>query len=175
MAVSKKSDLWHYRLGVVDEQTLHMCHKYLNRIDVEAWINYYSGKDRERNKRLRHRYGSRKSYGRIRINKRSVHFSIARLFDAVHLPEQVTPSPMNPGLHMQSKEPAVFVQVAFEWQLCFPDPHSSTSEQQDVHFSMKHEVRCTLSPGAPGRGVVVVAGLQDWDDRSFANVYWGNL
>ena len=34
-AVTEKSDLWHYRLGHVNEQTLHKCQGYLMEIDVK--------------------------------------------------------------------------------------------------------------------------------------------
>ena len=35
---------------------------------------------------------------------------------AIILPAHICPSPVNPGLHMHSKCPAVFIHVAFSWQ-----------------------------------------------------------
>ena len=44
------------------------------------------------------------------------------------LPVQFCPSPVYPGLHVQSKDPWVLLQNASELQLCKPATHSSISE-----------------------------------------------
>ena len=44
-------------------------------------------------------------------------------------PEQVTPVPSNPVLHVQVKDPSVFLHVALAWQLCAVVLHSSMSEK----------------------------------------------
>lgn len=45
------------------------------------------------------------------------------------LPVQLCPSPANPLLHVQLKEPLVFLQVASSWQVWLPVVHSSISVQ----------------------------------------------
>ena len=49
----------------------------------------------------------------------------------VIVPEHESPSPVKPGLHVQLKFPAVFVQVAFSLQSWIPVLHSSISEYQE--------------------------------------------
>ena len=44
-----------------------------------------------------------------------------------HIPAQLTPSPVNPTLHMHRKLPIVFVQCAFSSQSSMPSLHSSMS------------------------------------------------
>ena len=44
------------------------------------------------------------------------------------LPAQFSPSPVNPGLHVQLKDPWVLLQNASELQLCVSATHSLISE-----------------------------------------------
>ena len=44
------------------------------------------------------------------------------------LPVQFSPSPVNPGLHVQLKDPWVLLQNASELQLCVSATHSLISE-----------------------------------------------
>ena len=47
-------------------------------------------------------------------------------------PVQSTPSPEYPGLQVHTKDPLVFLQLAFESQLCFPASHSFISEKKEL-------------------------------------------
>ena len=46
----------------------------------------------------------------------------------IESPSQCLPSPENPSLQEQSYDPLVFLHTALALQLCFPEAHSSTSE-----------------------------------------------
>ena len=48
-------------------------------------------------------------------------------------PVQFWPFPLNPGWHSHTKDPLVFVQVAFTWQEWFP-LHSSISEKPYIYY-----------------------------------------
>lgn len=45
------------------------------------------------------------------------------------VPLQSTPEPSNPVLQVQKKDPCVFVQVAYEWQLSLSSRHSLMSKK----------------------------------------------
>ena len=45
-------------------------------------------------------------------------------------PVQLTPSPEYRGLQVHTKDPSVFLQLAFAWQLCFPASHSFISAKK---------------------------------------------
>ena len=55
---------------------------------------------------------------------------IIKKTEVLFSPVQLTPSPEYPGLQVHTKDPLVFLQLAFAWQLCFPASHSFISEKR---------------------------------------------
>ena len=53
----------------------------------------------------------------------------------ISLPEQDSPSPEYPGLHIQLYDPLVLLHTASTLQLCCPLAHSSTSEKGALYAS----------------------------------------
>ena len=55
---------------------------------------------------------------------------IIKKTEVLFSPVQLTPSPEYPGLQVHTKDPLVFLQLAFAWQLCFPASHSFISAKE---------------------------------------------
>ena len=55
---------------------------------------------------------------------------IIKKTEVLFSPVQLTPSPEYPGLQVHTKDPLVFLQLAFAWQLCFPASHSFISAKK---------------------------------------------
>ena len=55
---------------------------------------------------------------------------IIKKTEVLFSPLQLTPFPEYPGLQVHTKDPLVFLQVAFSSQLCFPVSHSFSSAIQ---------------------------------------------
>ena len=68
--------------------------------------------------------------GHLRDSSKSILNIIAKRLNS---PMQFWPFPLNPGWHSHTKDPLVFVQVAFTWQEWFP-LHSSISEKPYIYY-----------------------------------------
>ena len=72
--------------------------------------------------------------GHLRDSSKSILNIIAKRLNS---PVQFWPFPLNPGWHSHTKDPLVFVQVAFTWQEWFP-LHSSISEKPYIYNICMH-------------------------------------
>ena len=70
----------------------------------------------------------------LRDSSKSILNIIAKRLNS---PAQFWPFPLNPGWHSHTKDPLVFVQVAFTWQEWFP-LHSSISEKPYIYNIYMH-------------------------------------
>ena len=70
---------------------------------------------------------------------------ITKICSIAVIPWQVTPFPWKPVLHVQLKDPLVFIQLAFTSQLCVPKIHSSISmiKEKEQNYGM-HQRCCYL-------------------------------
>ena len=55
---------------------------------------------------------------------------IIKKTEVLFSPVQLTPSPEYPGLQVHTKDPLLFLQIAFALQLCFPASHSFISAKK---------------------------------------------